>query len=326
MFNRGHWKILNENDKGPYVDQELTKYGGGEWKQNRANKENFTTDFLVDRTLEILERDKDKPFCLMLSIPDPHGPDQVRAPYNTMYDNLNFSVSRTANPTPSEIPGWLNLKGKNNKFKSKNFQKNMVNYFGMVKNIDNNVGRILNFLKENNLEGNTIIVFTSDHGDLLSEHGKLNKGLPYEMSARVAFLVRYPNKVKSGKKIKKAFTMTDFTPTILGLMDVNHTSYKFHGIDASSDLKSRKTEIEENRIVYITHANQKWVAAIDNQYKLILSPQDKPWLFDLEKDPDELVNYYNVPVYKKIAERLEKELYTQMKKYKEPLQKSKILK
>jgi len=325
MFNRGHWKILGENKEGPFVDQKKTKYGGGEWSQNRANKENFTTDFLVDRTLEILKRDKDKPFCLMLSIPDPHGPDQVRAPYNTKYADLKFETPKTANAKPNQVPGWLNLKGKNS-INPKSFQKNMVNYFGMVKNIDDNIGRILTFLKENNIEENTIVVFTSDHGDLYGEHGKLNKGLPYEMSARVAFLLRYPDGVKSGKTIQKAFTMADFTPTILGLMDVNHSSYNFHGIDASSDLTNQKMKIKGERIVYITHANKKWVAAVDNQYKLVLSPQDKPWLFDLEKDPNELVNFYNDPAYKKIAERLEKELYAQMKKYKEPLQKSKILK
>lgn len=325
MFNRGHWKILNEDENGAYVDQELSNYGGGQWEPEKANEKTFTTDFLVDKTLEIINRDKEQPFCVMLSLPDPHGPDQVRAPYDTMYEHLEFKEPRTANPKPNEIPGWVNLKGKN-KLNPKTFQKNMVNYFGMVKNIDDNVGRILEFLQENNLEQNTIVVFTSDHGDLLSEHGKLNKGLPYEMSARVAFLLRYPDGVNAEKKIENIFTMADFTPTILGLMDVDHSSNSFHGIDASNDFISDKKIIADDRVVYITNANKRWVTAVDTRYKLVLSPSDKPWLFDLEKDPDELVNFYNNPAYKKIADSMTKELYAQMELYNEPLKKEALLK
>ncbi len=325
MINRGHWKILAEDENGVKVDQELSKYGGGVFVQEKANEESFTTDFLVNRALKILEKDKDKPFCLMLSIPDPHGPDQVRAPYNTMYSHLEFEEAKTMYKEGQPSPKWVNRNGKKNQVKG-NRQKPMSQYFGMVKCIDDNVGKILNFLKEEGLEENTIVVFTSDHGDLLGEHGKLNKGLPYEMSARVSFMLKYPAKVKSGKQIQKAYTMADFTPTILGLMDVDHSANTFHGIDASNDFKSDKKIIADDRVVYITNANKRWVAAVDTRYKLVLSPSDKPWLFDLEKDPDELVNFYNEPAYKKIAAKMTTALYAQMEMYKEPLKKEAILK
>ena len=326
MFNRGHWKILGENEDGPFVDQELSKYGGGEWNQNKANKENFTTDYLVDKTLEIIDRDKNKLFCVMLSLPDPHGPDQVRAPYNTMYEHLKFEAPITAYPNPNDSPKWLNLEGKKNVMNMPKLQKSLVNYFGMVKNIDDNVGRILDYLKNNNLVNNTIVVFTSDHGDLLGEHGKLNKGLPYETSARVAFLLRYPNGVKPGKKIEKAYTMTDFTPTILGLMGIDHSSNSYHGIDASDDFDNSKKQITNDRSVYITNAAQRWVALVNNQYKLVLSPSDTPWLFDLKNDPNELINLYHNDSFKTIAANMTKELYAQMKLYKEPIDKSKLKK
>ncbi len=69
MFNRGHWKVLAEDEKGPRVDQDINNKGWAIYDASAVTKESFTTDFLVDRTLEILERDKDKPFCVMLSIP-----------------------------------------------------------------------------------------------------------------------------------------------------------------------------------------------------------------------------------------------------------------
>lgn len=325
MFNRGHWKLLGENEHGAFVDQKINNHGGGVWDHEKANRENFTTDFLIDKSLEIIERDKNKPFCLMISLPDPHGPDQVRAPYDTMYADMEFKVPASATKTENQIPGWLNLKGKKNLVKPAKLQKGLTNYFGMVKNIDDNVGRILEFLEENKLDDNTIVVFTSDHGDLYGEHGKLNKGLPYEMSARVAFMLRYPDQVKAGKTIKKALTMVDFTPTILGLMNIDHSANKFHGIDAANDfLSPEKTVKDDHRIVYLTNAGGRWVAALNNRYKLVLSPKDTPWLFDLEKDPNELTNQYNNPEYREIASKLKKELYAQMKKYKEPLDVAKL--
>jgi len=324
MFNRGHWKVLKEDADGLKLGQ---KFDGKKitWKQEDATEKSFTTDFLTNRTLEIIERDKDKPFCVMLSLPDPHGPNQVRAPYDTMYTDIHFEDPRTMHPSPEQTPGWLNISGKKNSGNKVN-QKAMAQYFGMVKCIDDNVGRILTYLKENDLEENTIVIFTSDHGDLLYEHQKLNKGNPYEMSARVPFIIRYPNKVKAQKQLQKAFTMVDFTPTVLGLMDIDLSAYQFHGINASKDFESNKKKIVDDRTVYITNANKRWVAAVNNRYKLVLSPKDKPWLFDLEKDPDELINFYNNPDYSKIAQEIEKELYAQMEKYDEPLKKSAILK
>jgi len=323
MINRGHWKVLKEDEEGLKLGQ---KFDGKKitWNPEDATEASFTTDFLADRTIEIIERDRNQPFCVMLSLPDPHGPNQVRAPYDTMYSNIKFEDPRTMHPTPEQTPGWLNISGKKNSGKNVK-QAAMAQYFGMVKCIDDNVGRILNYLKEKGLEENTIVIFTSDHGDLLYEHQKLNKGNPYEMSARVPFVIRYPKKIKAEKTIEKAYTMVDFAPTVLGLMDVDHSQYKFHGIDASKDFESKKKLIVDDRTVYITNANKRWVAAVNNRYKLVLSPKDKPWLFDLKEDPDELTNFYNDPAYKKIGEALMTELYKQMAAYNEPLSKEAIL-
>ena len=226
MFNRGHWKSLGEDENGLKVLDKVSKDGWAQFDPEIANRDNFTTDFLTDRTLEILERDKTQPFCLMLSIPDPHGPDKVRKPYSEMYQDMEFKQPISANIDNYLQPKWSNPEKKN---KLDNFNSTgIAQYFGMVKCIDDNVGRILKYLKENDLEKNTIVVFTSDHGDLMGEHSKLNKGVPYETSARVGFVMRYPGKINPGKRIQKAYTMADFSPTVLGLMNVDHSAYSFH--------------------------------------------------------------------------------------------------
>lgn len=320
MFNRGHWKALAENENKVWVNQEKNKNGGVKFNIEKVDEKSFTTDFLFDRSIEIIERDKSKPFCLMLSIPDPHGPNQVRKPYNEMYAHMTFENPQTIYKEGDISPKWVK-RGKKNTAKKLN-QEAMAQYFGMVKCIDDNVGKILNFLEKEGLDKNTIVIFTSDHGDLMGEHGKHNKGLPYETSAKVPFILRFPGKVIPGKQIEKAYTMADFTPTILGLMGINHTDYKFHGIDVSKDFSAKAKKLIDDRIVYITNAGGRWVAAVNNQYKLVLSPNDKPWLFDLKKDPDELINFYNQSKYSAVAEKMTKELYKQMKLYNEPLLKT----
>ncbi|TGV03502.1 sulfatase family protein [Flavivirga rizhaonensis] len=276
------------------------------------------TDYFTDKTLEILERDKDKAFCLMLSIPDPHTPDYARPPYNTMYNHMDVKAPKTMAAKYTAIkPKWA-LGNKKSKLEAKEFDgKSLKQYFGMVKHIDDSVGRILKFLDENNLSNNTIIVFTSDHGDMFFEHNRRNKGIPYEASARIPFVIRYPNKIKAGKIINTAYTNVDFAPTILSIMDIK-TDAKFHGLDTSEDFLNKEKEITSDRIVYTRKSNSWWVAATNDRYKLVIDKKEKPYLFDLEKDPDEVTNFYYDKAYANIAKMMQTELFKQLEKYNEP--------
>ena len=315
MFNRGHWKKFEFTKKGPRV---ASRNGGKPtYDLGGADEKSFATDWLVDRSLEILERDKKKPFCLMLALPDPHGPNTVRPPYDTMFDHLEFQQPVTMRKVLAALqnrPGWV---AGSNAVK-KLSQSTLSKYFGMVRCIDDNVGRILAFLEKNGLTENTIVVFTSDHGDMMCEHCRMNKGLPYKTSVGIPFLLRYPAKVPAGKVIHTAYTTVDFFPTLMGLMEVSEGLPKFHGLNASVAFTNKKQEIAKDRVVYVRHSAGAWVAAFDRRYKLVLSSLDKPWLFDLEKDPDELRNFFGREDYEQVTNRLKKELFSQMQKFKEP--------
>ena len=282
-----------------------------------------STDYFTDKTLEILERDKNKPFALMISIPDPHTPDYAKPPYNTMYEDLNIEAPKTMAPEYTAIkPSWAGggKPDNNEAFGEKAFEneKNALKqYFGMVSHIDDSVGRILQFLEDNNLSENTIIVFTSDHGDMFFEHNRRNKGVPYEGSARIPFLIRYPNKIPSGKVINTAYTNVDFTPTILSLMNVK-TDAKFQGLDTSDDFTNNKKVVNSDRITYFAKSGGWWVSAVSDRYKLVIDKKEKPYLFDLQKDPDELINFYHDAAYASIAKMMQAELFKQMKMYDEP--------
>ena len=322
MINRGHWKKLEETTRGLRVGSSNSK-GKASYDLNAADEKSFTTDFLCDRTIGIIERDKTKPFCVMLSIPDPHGPNTVRKPYDAMFSDLEFQHPRTMEVDDSTLPKWIANDGKKSEDSLK--QKEMQSYFGMVKCIDDNVGKILKYLKTQGIYDNTIVVFSSDHGDLMGEHKKHNKGNPYEASAKIPFVIRWPKHIPAGKVVRSTQCNIDFAPMALSMMGITTGLPKFHGKDTSADYLSAEKEVADDRIVYLTNSGSKWVAAVNRRYKLVLSVSDDPWLFDLQKDPDELINFYSNPEYKTVAKNFKNELMAQMQRYEEPaLKKSKL--
>jgi arylsulfatase A-like enzyme len=299
--------------------------GIGDKEASRLPKDEVIalTDYFTDKTLEILERDKNKPFALMLSIPDPHTPDYARPPYNTMYADMDIQAPKTMAKKYTAIkPEWA--KGGNQDTNEATGKKSFENeknalrqYFGQVKHIDDSVGRILEFLEDNNLTDNTIVVFTSDHGDMFFEHNRRNKGVPYEASARIPFVIRYPEKIKAGKVINTAYTNVDFAPTVLSMMGVD-TNVEFHGLDTSEDFLNNKKEITGDRITYYAKSGGWWVTAVNFRYKLVIDKKEKPYLLDLEKDPDELINFYDHKDYSAIAKKMQTELFVQLEKFDEP--------
>ena len=138
-----------------------------------------------------------------------------------------------------------------------------------------------------------------NHGDQLGERGKLKKGTPYESSAGIPFLVRFPKKVKKGKIIEIAYSSIDFAPTILNLMGVKNTTSEYYGIDASSELLSHDnvTSLDQIRFSFDTGKKNRWASAMSNGYKLVVSRFDVPWFFNLTEDPDELYNGIDDPRY-----------------------------
>jgi len=311
MYNRGHWKKLEDTPAGPAV-------AGGKLSYNLqgADEKSFTTDFLAGKTIDFIRAHKDEPFCFMVSIPDPHGPNTVRPPYDTMFNGMTFEAPRTMSKPASAVAAWAP------KQVASLAAENMHKYFGMVKCIDDNVGRILGELDKLALTERTVVVFTSDHGDLCGEHGRFNKGVPYETSAKVPFLIRAPGKIKPGTVVGEALGCVDFAPTILALMGQPAPS-DAQGRDASGLLVG-KAPADWKDITFFRstsasrNAPGNWLAAATKRYKLVVSPIEKPWLFDLEKDPDEVANYLDDPACRDVLRQLARDLLAYGKKYGDP--------
>jgi arylsulfatase A-like enzyme len=303
MFNRGHWKNFVLTDEGPAVG--ATKGGMPTYDVNAADEKTFSTDWLTDRAIEyITDKDATKPFLTVISYPDPHGPNSVRAPYDHRFDDLPFVAPRTyASGIP--YPKWLGGGKKHPVFRG----KDMSLYFGMVQCLDDNIGRLLHSMEATRQLDNTLIIMTSDHGDLCYEHDRQNKGNPYEGSARVPLILRQPNRIAAKQYYTKPVGTVDLTPTVMGLLNLP-ADPNDQGRDLSAVLADTTTKPLENEagqdVTFLRNAGEtaQWVAAVDSRYKLILSTDDVPWLFDAKEDPDELQNFYGKPDTAAVSKRL----------------------
>ncbi|MEZ5385535.1 MAG: sulfatase [Prosthecobacter sp.] len=308
MFNRGHWKKLGEDASGPKVAA-TDKKGNPNYDVAGADDKSFTTDFLADRAIEFINKNQEKPFCFMVSIPDPHGPNTVRAPYDTMFDPKPFQQPKSALTKGDQLPSFASI------MQDRFVARQMALYFGMVKCIDDNIGRIIATLRENGQLENTILVFTSDHGDMCGEHGRYNKGIPCEGSARIPFVIAAPGMIQPGTVINEALGTVDFKPTLLSLLGMQGKA-PMQGRDASTLFKSGKAPEGWVDQAYVRIGG--WVATFTKRHKLILSPTDAPALFDLDSDPFEMKNLFHDSAQRDLIQTLAKGLQTYITANKDP--------
>lgn len=255
-----------------------------------GDEQTFTTDFLTKRTIDFIGKNKNKDWCYMVSFPDPHDPNSERAPYDTMYKPEDMKLPATFQmPEGNKVLWKPDLKGKNTEgiSDSQFLKRHKALYYGMVKHIDDCVGQIINYLKINGLLENTIIVYTTDHGEMMGEFSRYDKGIFFDASAKIPFIMYYPRKIKSNMVVRKVISNIDFTPTILDMMDISYKKKDFDGRSAAALLAGKGKDSWKN-IAFLSMTGQ--VAVITERYKLILSRNEEPWLIDLVTDPGEFEN------------------------------------
>jgi len=311
MFNRGHYKKFKDTPEGSRVDAKPDKNGWPKTTHAGADEKSFSTDYQMTKVIDFIDAHQKQPFAMMLSLSDPHGPDTVRPPYDTMYTHIKFEMPRTFSVDAKDTPTWGQPRPQ------PNLQK-MSQYYGMIKLIDDNIGRLLKHLKKSGIMDNTIIIFTADHGDLKSEHNRQNKGVPFEASAKVPFIVYYPAKVKP-VVINEAMTSVDFQPTLMGLLGIKGGGNE-EGRDASKLLIKGHVKGWKD-VAFFRQSSSKgkgWLTVVSDRYKLVYNTWGSPWLFDLEQDPDELDNFYSNPNYREVIHDMAKSLQKYAEDYNDP--------
>lgn len=294
MYNRGHWKKIKEMRMSASPMVFPYKVIGDE--------ESFTTDWLATKTIEFIKKDRQKPFFFMVSIPDPHGPYTVRPPYDTMFKPEDMPIPSTFRQ--ENMPEWA----ENSRRYSRDdpnaealLRERKAHYCGEVKCIDDNVGRILDCLEEEGILDNTIVVFTTDHGDYLGEHGLHGKNQLYETAYRIPLVIRSPQKIPAGTVIDNIVSMVDFQQTILGLMEIEPCGRE-QGADASSLLLGEDTDWQDE--AFIHHSSFNRAGIFTAQYELAYVKDSDHILFDRVNDPEQVNNLFHDPKYKEVVDEL----------------------
>ena len=202
------------------------------------------------------------------------------------------------------------------------YQNYIKDYLACVKSVDDNIGRVLTYLKENNLEENTIIVLTSDQGFYLGDHGFFDKRFIYEESIRMPFIVQYPKKIKAGSVNNDIIKNIDFAPTLLDLANINSTNI-MQGESFKSNLFGKPIKDWEQAMYYhyyefpYWHHVQPHYGIRTQKYTLahFYYNIDVWELYDLEKDPKQMNNIISDPQYTNIVTDLKKQLKGLMLKY-----------
>lgn len=202
------------------------------------------------------------------------------------------------------------------------YQTYIKDYLACVKSLDDNIGRVLKYLDDNNLAENTIIVLTSDQGFYLGDHGFFDKRFIYEESLRMPFIVRYPKKVAPKKENSDIIKNIDFAPTLLDLADIKN-SKKVQGKSFKEILFGKTPKNWEQTMYYhyyefpFWHHVQPHYGIRTQKFTLahFYYNIDVWELYDLEKDPKQLKNIIADPQYTNIVADLKSQLQSLMIKY-----------
>ncbi len=287
--------------------------------------ERFTkAGFLGDRAAAFLsEYDGDQPFFLSVNFLEPHMP--FFGPLNDLYQPDDLEVGAAfAQPLPDDAPlrnrlmsakyqqhgfGGMELKDE------AGWRRLRANYFGLVSLVDDAVGQILTALEHSGHHDDTLVVFTSDHGDMMGDHRMLAKCVMYEQAIRIPWLVRAPWLGQEQRLIDDPISQIDLVPTVLDLLgqpqpaQLQGTS-RAGVVAGESSLADNDVVVEWNPMEFIGGAQVEGFTleqtqAVDEQtwrtlvspdgWKLNLCPTDRCELFNLNQDPDELHNLIDDP-------------------------------
>lgn len=337
-----YWNVLP--GQGRYHNPIMKEIG----KEKREEHKGFSADVITDFTInQIKNRDRDKPFFMMCHFKAPHRPWDPAEKYARLYEDVTFpephnllddykNRSQAAAKATLKIGENMNardLKGEKPEGLSRDelrkyaYQIYIKDYLRCIASVDENIGRLLRYLDESGLSDNTIVIYTSDQGMFIGEHGYYDKRFMYEESLRMPLLVRYPREIKPGAVNDDMVLNVDFAPTFLDFAGAaipdGMQGRNIHPLLNGRTPGDWRTSMYYRYYMHLAHHGVPAHYGVrTKRYKLIYfygqplgmkgavkKPTEPEWeMFDLEKDPDEMNNVYDDPAYAGVVKRLKTEL------------------
>lgn len=207
------------------------------------------------------------------------------------------------------------------------YQRYMRDYAKVLKSLDDNVGRVLDYLKEKGLLDNTLVVYTSDQGFYMGEHGWFDKRFMYEESMHTPLVMRLPTGLKANGDIDQMVQNIDYAPTFLQIAGAPIPA-DMHGVSLLPLLQGEKPKNWRKSLYYhyyeypAEHMVKRHYGVRTDRYKLMHFYNDiDSWeLYDLKQDPQEMHNLYGKPGYAKITQMLKNELHRLQAQYKDSIE------
>jgi len=311
----GKWHLdggIPEEQPGGFIEPGPRRQGWQQWHGYEKNHEyldvweydqnrkkvpvegyNWEPTWHTDVALDFAKRNRDagKPWVYYIAYGPPHLPEQCLQEFLDMYDPAKFEL-------PPDVAG--KLPGD----EEQKLRETLQMYYGQVTAIDFEIGRLLGGLKKLGIDNDTIILYTSDHGDRLGSHaemfgGKLRgKSSPYATAFRIPLIVRWPNGMRGGRVCDALVNSVDITPTLLALAGFDAPKAMQGDSMASWCLKGRG---KRNEAVYFSASG--WRAVWDGCY--IFSPVGKyNVLYDHENDPYEMTNLMDSAGHAEVRKRM----------------------
>lgn len=339
--NFDYWDVLI--DQGEYHNPQFLSADGV------RIVEGYATDIITDLAIAWVDSlPADEPWCVLVYHKAPHRPWEPDEAHAGMYSD----------PIPVPATFWDDLDGRSTSTRRATmriaeflavedlkmpvpegltyeeeclwkYQRYLEDYLACVASIDDNVGRLIDWLRERDEFDDTLMMYTSDQGFFLGDHGWFDKRFMYEEALRMPLLVSYPRKIGSGRVHSGIVTNVDFAQSILDAVGVAHHP-RMQGRSFWGDLTGVDPQPPAAGMYYrywenddINHRAPAHYGYRDARYKLIYFYNDglstpgagrfvypPEWeMYDLETDPDELVNVAHDPAYREIRERLEVEMW-----------------
>ena len=270
---------------------------------NTLAADEYVDYWIGQNTWQYVDRPHDRPFFVWSSFCGPHPPFDPPEPYASMYDQAAMPLPRLLH---AHQDGGGQLR-RSNRFERSGgdalIRKITAYYWAMVTFIDDMVGRIMQVLTERNLWGNTLILFTSDHGELLGDFGDLGKGNFVEPVIRVPYFLVPPGGA-DGRTYDGLVEHVDLAPTILDYAGVPQPA-SLPGRSLRPLLEGRELPPKDAILCeYVTNERRKRGMCLrSDRYKYVVWDTDQPVeLYDLQEDPDELVNVAAQPAYRPIVQ------------------------
>jgi arylsulfatase A-like enzyme len=314
----GKWHLDGGRRDPGYVPPGDRRQGFDYWAANECSHRHFDNHYFrddpapiplgkyeaegwTDLAIEFLRRQEGQPFFLMVMMGPPHDPYKAPARYESMYDPARLSLR----------PNWKEDVPMGSR-------QDIASYYAQISAIDDQVGRLMAALQEFKLREETVVVFTSDHGDMLGSQGQRLKRKPWEESIRVPFFISYPGRVKSGGQTKAIITHVDIAPTLLNLCGVRIPP-AMQGSDLSKVMLGQSPAGPDSAFFQIfgpyngDETAFGWRGVRTDRYMYARSRQRSWVLYDLERDPYERRNLVEDPAAATVRASLEKRLNSWMK-------------